>query len=307
MSWFPGQGIAQAFRSIGHGIMERRRERQGLRQGASSDAGVAEAAAANARAQALYEQTRAEQGAANSLLAQAAAGNVPSRAEAMLRTGNQQNLVDQIGLTAGARGGSLSGQMRAIGGMGAASAMGTNQAASALRAEELANARNALAANTNAMAGMDLQQLLQAQGMVNETALANRGMDINQLANNRQFGLQIGQGLGNMAGQLGSTAMMLSDERVKEIEAPDASEEALEAARAIGAKRWRYKDPEDGQPGPTLGFTAQDLEATPAGAQLVVDTPRGKAVSVPGVSQLALAAAAALARKVDKLEARTHG
>lgn len=302
--WYPGKNAIELVRGIGHNVKERQRDREALREGASAPAGIDEAQAAEARARALYDQARAPQNDAQSLLAAAAAGNVPSRAEVMARQGAQQSVVDQVGMAAAQRGGSLAGQQRQVGAMGAAGAMQANQNALAIRAEEMANARSALAANANAMAGMDLEQLLQAQRMRQDAMMGNRGMDIQQLGANRQFGLNVGQGVANAVGQVGGVAMM-SDRKLKDVEDEDAGEEALAAVRAIKPNRHRYKDPADGQRGPILGFMAQDLAKTPAGKQLVIETPRGKAVALsnPGVSALALAATAALARKVDELTA----
>jgi hypothetical protein len=166
-----------------------------------------------------YGLGRAAQNDAMGMLTRSAAGQGPSVAQQQLGAGNQQNLVNQIGMAAQQRGGTMASQARQVQGMGSAAAMGLSQQAAQLRAQEMMAAQQAQAAQANTMAGMDLQQLLAAQqgfqgvtgqmyGTEAEIALANRQAAMEQQQRNRAFGMQgLQMGLGAVAG-LGGTMMM---------------------------------------------------------------------------------------------------
>lgn len=165
-----------------------------------------------------YGLGRAAQNDAMGMLTRNAAGQGPSVAQQQMAAGSQQNLVNQIGMAAQQRGGTLASQARQVQGMGSAAAMGLNQQAGQLRAQEMMAAQQAQAAQANTMAGMDLQQLLAAQqglqsitgqmyGTEAEIAMANRQAAMNQQAGNRAFGMQLGEmGLNGIFG-LGKTLM----------------------------------------------------------------------------------------------------
>jgi hypothetical protein len=166
-----------------------------------------------------YGLGRAAQNDAMGMLTANAAGQGPSVAQQQLAAGSQQNLVNQMGMAAQQRGGSLAAQSRQVQGMGSAAAMGLNQQAGQLRAQEMMAAQAAQAQQANTMAGMGLQEQLAAQqglqgvtgqmyGTEAEIAMANRQAAMEQQQRNRTFGMQgLQMGLGAVAG-LGGTMMM---------------------------------------------------------------------------------------------------
>jgi hypothetical protein len=169
--------------------------------------------------QQAYGMGRAAQQDVYGMLQSNAAGRGPSVAQQQLQAGAQSNLVNQMGMAAQARGGSLASQQRAAQGMGSAAAMGLNRDAGMMRAQEMQAAQAALTGQANTMAGMDLQQMLAAQqalqgvtgqmyGTEAQIAEANRQAAMEQQQRNRAFGMQLGQmGMGAIAG-LGSTMML---------------------------------------------------------------------------------------------------
>lgn len=181
--------------------------------------GLAPAQQALGAGQRAYGMGRAAQNDALGMLSRSAAGQGPSVAQQQMTAGSQQNLVNQMGMAAQQRGGTMAGQARQVQGMGAAAAMGLQQQAAQLRAQEMQAAQQAQAQQANTMAGMDLQQLLAAQQQVQgvtgqmygteaEIALANRQAAMQQQAANRAFGMQgLQMGLGAIAG-LGGTMML---------------------------------------------------------------------------------------------------
>lgn len=73
-----------------------------------------------------------------------------------------------------------------------------------------------------------------------------------------------------------SRALALSDRRAKTDVKPERTG-FVAMLRTLSPASWEYKDPAAG-PGKQFGVMAQDLEKTPVGKQLVVETPKGKAI-----------------------------
>lgn len=69
--------------------------------------------------------------------------------------------------------------------------------------------------------------------------------------------------------------------------------------KSVSAKEFDYKDSKHGE-GKHLGVMAQDLEKTPYGKSMVIDTPQGKMVDTRKVAMAALAGVAALSKKNAK-------
>lgn len=125
------------------------------------------------------------------------------------------------------------------------------------------------------------------QGTVN-AALQNYGFGLQQQGQNTQMlGGLLGGGLG-LAG-----AAMFSDEDLKD-DISDADDEANEMVSKMNPKSFKYKDDPDKDT--HYGIIAQDLEKSPMGKSLVIDTPKGKAVDIPK----ALAAVMAVQSVFDK-------
>ena len=104
-------------------------------------------------------------------------------------------------------------------------------------------------------------------------------------------------------GKLGISggAAQLSDERAK----TDIMPTLGSVSRAVGEATpvaYSYQ-PGLGPQGRQVGFTAQDLEQTPLGPQLVIDTPDGKFVNTGNAAMASLAGVAELRQELDQLRA----
>lgn len=298
--WYPGKNLVGGIRQIGHGIMENRRERQGLQNRAMGPQGPAPQ---NAMAQ-NYGQDRGAQLGALNAYGQAMTGNAPSLAQAQLMAGRQQGVVDQLGMAAQARGGSLAAQQRQAQGIGAAGAMGLERDMAMQRAAEIEAARAGYAQQANTMAGMSGGAMGQNADLAAQWGLGQRGMDLQALNQRQQFGLGIadrviGAGLG--AGQIA----MFSDERLKTDIRP-AEDEAADTLASLHGVGYRYKDERHGPTDKeTIGIKAQDLQKTPAGRRVVFDVPgEGLAVDMPGSLSLLLAGTSGMEKRLRKLEGR---
>ena len=298
--WYPGKNIVSGIKQVGHGIMDRRRDRQELQQRATGPAGPAPQIAG---AQGMLGADRAAQGNALGMFGEAAAGNTPSMAELQGQQMMGQAVTDQMGMLAQGRGGSMAATARAAQGMGAAGQMASAQQSAQLRAQEMDAARQAYAGQANTMAGLSGGMVGQNADMATQWGLGQRGMDLQALQGQQQNRLGwadriIGAGAG--AGQLA----MFSDERLKTDIRPagDTAGDTLASLEPIG---YRYKDKRHGDDEEeTIGFTAQDLEKTPMGKRLVKEVPgEGKAVDVPGMLSLLTAWAAGKEQR-DRREAR---
>lgn len=117
----------------------------------------------------------------------------------------------------------------------------------------------------------------------------------------RGEGQGIGMGLGAALGlKKLAPAVAASDEELKEnIQGGDGSLKGF--LNAIKAKQYEYKDPKFGE-GTHVSPMAQDLEKTPLGDSLVIDTPQGKMVDYAKAGGLMLASAAMLNDRMGDLE-----
>lgn len=95
-----------------------------------------------------------------------------------------------------------------------------------------------------------------------------------------------------------SIAPLFSDARLK-TDVKDGDEAANRAMKALAAKSYRYKNEKHGK-GEQLGIMAQDLETVVPDA--IIETPEGKAVHAGKLAGATAAMAAALARRVERLE-----
>lgn len=239
----------------------------------------------------------AGQQAALQMYADQASGNGPSVAEAQLRQQTEANNRAAMAMAARTRGGNLAGMQQQALAAGSGANAATNQAAAALRNQEQQQAMAAYADLSSRMYGQGLayDQLASNQALQgDQNALGwytgKRGLDLQKQASDRQFyGGLINSGIG-MASSLLDVAGSMSDERVKDNIRPSEMS-ATQAVGAIEPVKYEYK-PGYGKPGERIGLLAQDLEKTPAGSQLVTETPYGKAMDVGGVASLALAATA---------------
>jgi|CXWL01.1.fsa_nt_gi hypothetical protein len=152
-----------------------------------ADYGGYDAQAANAQA------SRAQGEGAMGLQAAAARGDAPSRAEILGRTIADQSLQAQMSGAASARGGSLAqaAAMRNAASGAAQYSQNANNQIAGMRAEEMAHARDAYAAQANAMRGQDQQGgrlALERSGQETQNEQFQRGLN----QQGQQFGEQMG-------------------------------------------------------------------------------------------------------------------
>lgn len=114
------------------------------------------------------------------------------------------------------------------------------------------------------------------------------------------FWEKAGLGIISAGGQLGGALITKSDRRAK-YQVTDASESELEELlAAVGAKTFKYKQPDRDGEGDNFGLMAQDLRKTKFGKSLTFDDQDGE-ISVDG-GKAGLAALAGLAMVYDKLK-----
>lgn len=240
-----------------------------------------------------------DQRQAMDLYQQAALGQGPSAAQAMLRQATDANVANQLSMAAASRGGNLGAAERgaAIAGMGA-QAQGA-QALAVQRAAEQQAAMQGYGAMASDVQGQILGNNLAYEQMLQQHTQAQRGFDDAYKLGDRALDMQAKKqmwdnilGLGQLTASTVGTAMggaSMSDERVKRNIQPGG----MAATQAVGELQpatFEYK-PGFGGPGQRVGIMAQDLEKTPAGASLVMNTPYGKAVDNGGLAALGVAAA----------------
>lgn len=139
--------------------------------------------------------------------------------------------------------------------------------------------------------------------------LASRRGQINQNADNRfNTGVQQAkahagtlQAVGGMAGG----AAGASDINLKKDIEP-SEEELLQFLDSLTTYRYRYRDEKWGE-GEQFSVMAQDLEKTPVGRAMVIDTPEGKMVNYGKGFGALLGAQVALNNRLKKLEAMVNG
>jgi hypothetical protein len=234
-------------------------------------------------------------------------GDGPSVAQIQQQQAGQANAAAQRQAMAAARGGGIGAQMRQIGQIGSAQANQTAGQNAILRAQEQAQALGGYSGLASQMQQAGQAEQMGYAGLLGQGQSADLGAqqfeanldfqkeqwDFNKKMQMAQMGMDMAK---TAAGPFG----MMSDERVKDaVESNPMA--AAEAVGEIDPKTYSYK-PGFGPYGKRVGFTAQDLERTPYGAQLVHETPMGKAVDVPGVASLSLAATADQEHRLRALE-----
>lgn len=119
------------------------------------------------------------------------------------------------------------------------------------------------------------------------------------LGNQAQTFNQAGQSTKQLIGTGAQAAAVASDESLKkDVEDFDAGA----FLDSLTSKKYRYKDPEKFGDGEFVGTMAQDLEKTPAGAQMVTDTPEGKMVDYNKAGGPLMASLSHLHERLKRLE-----
>lgn len=258
-------------------------------------------------------------GAMGQQYADLASGRGPSLARTQLAQTTQQNIADAQSMAAQSRGGNLAAQARQAQAAGAAAQVGAQQQAHQLRAQEQLAAMQGQQQALGGQAGVYGQQAALANAMYGQAQagqmgmadmqlqhqLGHRQLDVGAIEGRRAFATNlVGSILGGGGGAAGgiASAASMSDERVKQNIHPGG----LAATQAVGELKpqtYEYR-PGYGAPGERVGVMAQDLEKTPAGAALVMNTPMGKAVDVGGMASLGLAAVSEQQKRIEELERR---
>lgn len=190
------------------------------------------------------------------------------------------NAKDQIDTQANKRGLLYSGMKQG------AEAGAANQAADATQKQIAGNNENLsnLATNYgNQLAGTNIQNY---EGEV-QGAMDQYKNNLSQYSQNQQM-------LGGLLGGVGSmAALAFSDKNLKE-DISDGDKDANDMVSNIKPSKFKYKD--DPKHEERLGIMAQDLEKSPMGKSLVIETPKGKAID----TMKALAAVMAVQGALDK-------
>lgn len=242
-----------------------------------------------------------------------AAGQGPSLATDMMRRQTAQSIAAQQSMQAQAGG---AGAFRNAAWRGAAQQAAGNQAISELRSQEQQAAMQGAAGMASQLAGQGLQQQLGYAGMLNQAQISEMNAAANFALQQRALQEQERMGryqrrmgwanfgintAGNVASDIASMVSM-SDERLKTNIAPGGGA-ASQLAGSLDPKAFDYM-PGAGPPGNRVGVMAQQLEQTPQGASLVVDTPMGKGVDTDQAALAGLAISADQEQRLRALEQR---
>lgn len=278
---------------------------------------------------ALGENAVAAQQAAFDEYLRAARGQAPSAAQLQQQAGLEQAQRAAMDMAGRTRGGNLGGAYTAALSAQSGAMAQANQAAAALRAAEMEQARAGLAG----LGGQMAAQQFGYEQLANNTTLGLRGQDLNYNLGNAQLQQQkeqadrafmmqlINQGV-SAVGSMAEGIAGMSDERAKiglrmagggaigamrgwsgQGPLPPRSE-ASEAVGEVMPAMWDSYKPGLGPPGERLGVSAQQLEGTRLGG-LVFTGPDGlKRVDGVGAGMAGLAASAEQEHRIRALEAQ---
>jgi hypothetical protein len=210
-----------------------------------------------------------------------------------LRQGLQQNVAGQQAMAAGARPG--------------------NAAMAARTAQNNAAMMGAGLAGQQATAGIQERQGAASQlgNLGLQGALGGRGQAIDAFGRiEEQRGNRFGamaqvptageRGTGLLAGALGALGA-LSDMRAK-TDVEDGSAGVRRMLHSLEPASYRYRDPARHGEGQHVGIMAQDLERTPEGQSMVVETPEGKGIDGGKLAGALAAATADMNRRLEEIE-----
>lgn len=246
----------------------------------------------------------------------------PSVAQKQLQAGLDQATNNAMGIAASSRTNPAAAARAAIQAQGQMAAQ-TNQQAGILRAQEQLDAGNLAMQAGQGLRQQDLgsygqnlgqemnyQNTLHSiesnqqaersgmfQNMYGTTLSAKIGKSIAAAQNRTQMMGAAMSGIGTA-----SASMAASDKRLKK-NVHDGDLLAQAFMDSLDAKGFEYK----GDNVPQLGIMAQDMERTREGRSAVLDTPNGKAVSVPDATSRLLAAVANLNKRTKELEGKKGG
>ena len=178
---------------------------------------------------------------------------------------------------------------------------------SGLKQEAEAGAANTAAKETQTgIAGNNANIQNYATGLGNQTAQSNIANQqgivsgaLNQYGQGLQQSAQQSQQQGQMLGGLMAVGGMaaFSDENLKD-DVKNADKDADDMVGSLKAKTYSYKD--DPKKEKRLGILAQDLEKSPMGKAMVIETPKGKAFDMAKALSAVLAVQATLDKRLKK-------
>lgn len=241
-------------------------------------------------------------------------GQMPTLSQEQLKYGQENALRGAVALASTGRGGNIGAQTAQASALGAGALASTNEDAAQMRVQEQQINEQQAAAIAQAIS----QQKYNNAALYNQTQLGlnqenidwqlGKGaldVDRGRLQNER---LSQWLGLGkSVIGAIGSAVggAMGSDERMKH----DIQHVPGEAAALVGELpdgiAFDYNSDVPEKPGRKVGFSAQELEKTSLGPQLVFDTPNGKMLDTRNAGVLALAAVSDLVKQQKQQGART--
>lgn len=241
----------------------------------------------------------------------------PNPAQAQYQQNIQQLAAQQAGAIGSQKGISPALQARMMAQQGSSAMQNAAGQGAANTAQQQLGAMNSAAGIANTQASNQI-------GQTNANASAQQAEQQNLLGANAAYGQQQAGILSNMnqtnsatqiqnskaqqgifGGLLGGSGGILSDEKAKtNIKPADAEIQAF--LDTVGSHQYNYKPSVEGQPGTApgkhTGPMAQELEKSPLGKQMVVDTPNGKGVDFERGLGTIIAGLATLNKRIEGLE-----
>lgn len=287
--------------------------------------------------QGQVDESRGYQGQGLDMLRDAAMGKTPSRAELLSRHQMDQAASAQQSLAASARGpAALAMAQQQAAGNTARTMADISANTSAMRADEMARARDAYFGGASAMRGQDQGRVdaasqreqaymgnqlgwgqLDQQGRAQDARLgldafgANQASQANWEARKRaaeeKRDAKGAATLSAIGSGIGTAAMMMSDVRVKENIQPVAEQSMEQYLATLQPASYNYAGNLAGAPaGQQIGpASAQNIAATQVGQSVVEQRPDGLlAISAPGAIKAGMAADAHINNKASRAEAK---
>lgn len=255
--------------------------------------------------------------ASRGLLNDAAMGKAPSAAEMMMQRRAGEVARNAMSMARSAREYNPALQAQAIN-AGALSGVELGSQAAEMRANEMANARGQLLSADQASLGarqaqegmrQNERQGLRQEYLSRDNMALGRSHDVammdlaRQQANaGQQMQAQALQqaALGKTIDTAGAAVTALSDERAKK-NVQGGAQDADAFMGMMKSKVYEYIDSRNGE-GSRLGVMAQDVERSPMGQSVVVESEKGKALDIPKATSALLASTARLHERLSKLE-----
>jgi hypothetical protein len=243
-----------------------------------------------------------QQGSLANQLMQQSQGQGPSAAQNMLQQAQNTQMNQNNAMAASARGGVNPALLaRNVMNQNAVAGQNTNAQAATMRSQEQLGAQNSLANVLNQ--GQATQLGYQNLGLSQDQSMLNAQMEAQKInAGIAQANTAAANAMTSGALSGASSMMAMSDENLKK-NVKDGSNSIQSFLDHISAKKYKYKDEKDGK-GSQVSVMAQDLEKSPVGKQMVVETGHGKGVDYGKGFAAILAAQADMHKRMKDLEGR---